>query len=225
VDARLTEAEFSRYLQESVLAGAYPPSLWLVHKARRGLVAGDETIEAMGERVLSARGGWSRHPGETIALVSHADLVAAWIVLDERRTAECRCEIKKAGICSSTWTARRRRRKLHPAADHQSSHGRRLSTVDSTPGGRRRRGSIICGLDSSPLQTPPHKWEESQSSEGSSPGDSYGASSAAYRRGRQQERRWWEWERQSGRIANGDSAAVACDHYHRYRRHPACFAS
>jgi beta-glucosidase len=28
---------------------------------------------------------------------------------------------------------------------------------------------------------------------------------------------WWEWERQPGRIANGDSAAVACDHYRRFR--------
>jgi beta-glucosidase len=28
---------------------------------------------------------------------------------------------------------------------------------------------------------------------------------------------WWDWERQPGRIANGDSAAVACDHYRRFR--------
>jgi beta-glucosidase len=28
---------------------------------------------------------------------------------------------------------------------------------------------------------------------------------------------WWEWEQQPGRITNGDSAAIACDHYHRYR--------
>ena len=28
---------------------------------------------------------------------------------------------------------------------------------------------------------------------------------------------WWEWEQQPGRIANGDTSAVACDHYHRYR--------
>ena len=27
---------------------------------------------------------------------------------------------------------------------------------------------------------------------------------------------WWEWEQQPGRIANGDTSAVACDHYHRY---------
>ena len=28
---------------------------------------------------------------------------------------------------------------------------------------------------------------------------------------------WWEFEQQAGRIANGDSSAIACDHYHRYR--------
>jgi beta-glucosidase len=28
---------------------------------------------------------------------------------------------------------------------------------------------------------------------------------------------WWEFEQQPGRIANGDSSAIACDHYHRYR--------
>jgi beta-glucosidase len=28
---------------------------------------------------------------------------------------------------------------------------------------------------------------------------------------------WWEYEQQPGRIANGDTSAVACDHYHRYR--------
>jgi beta-glucosidase len=28
---------------------------------------------------------------------------------------------------------------------------------------------------------------------------------------------WWEFEQQPGRIANGDTSGVACDHYHRYR--------
>jgi beta-glucosidase len=28
---------------------------------------------------------------------------------------------------------------------------------------------------------------------------------------------WWEFEQQPGRITNGDSSAIACDHYHRYR--------
>ena len=28
---------------------------------------------------------------------------------------------------------------------------------------------------------------------------------------------WWEWEQQPGRIAGGDTSAIACDGYHRYR--------
>src|SRR6476661_8571338 len=46
----------------------------------------------------------------------------------------------------------------------------------------------------------------------------WGTSSAAYQvEGGINNADWSEWERQSGRIANGDSAAMACDHYHRYR--------
>src|SRR6266487_651163 len=46
----------------------------------------------------------------------------------------------------------------------------------------------------------------------------WGTSSAAYQvEGDNKHSDWWDWERQGGRIANGDSAAVACDHYHRYR--------
>ena len=28
---------------------------------------------------------------------------------------------------------------------------------------------------------------------------------------------WWEFEQKPGTIAGGDTSAVACDHYHRYR--------
>jgi broad specificity phosphatase PhoE len=83
----LREADFSRYLQ-GVPYWQIPVRrpLWLVHKARRGLLPGDETIEAMAERVLGVVRRLAReHPGDTIALVSHADpLNAAWIVLDGR---------------------------------------------------------------------------------------------------------------------------------------------
>jgi broad specificity phosphatase PhoE len=60
--------------------------LWFVHKAKRGIVPGDESIEAMGERILGVVRRLARlHPDETIALISHADpLNAAWIVLDGR---------------------------------------------------------------------------------------------------------------------------------------------
>jgi broad specificity phosphatase PhoE len=103
-DPRLTEAEFSRYLQ-GVPYWQVPirRPLWLVHKARRGLLPGDESIEAMGERVLAVARTLAReHPGEPAAIVSHADpLNAAWILLDGRPQNERemhRKSLDKAGM-------------------------------------------------------------------------------------------------------------------------------
>jgi beta-glucosidase len=46
----------------------------------------------------------------------------------------------------------------------------------------------------------------------------WGTSSAAHQvEGDNRSSDWWEWEQQPGRIANGDTSAVACDQYHRYR--------
>jgi len=46
----------------------------------------------------------------------------------------------------------------------------------------------------------------------------WGTSSAAHQvEGDNRNNDWWEFEQQPGRIANGDSSEVACDHYHRYR--------
>ena len=86
-DYELREAEFSRYLQG--LAYWQVPlrrPLWFVHKAKRGIVPGDESIERMGGRILDvARRVAREHPGDTMAIVSHADpLNAAWILLDGR---------------------------------------------------------------------------------------------------------------------------------------------
>lgn len=86
-DANLREAEFSRYLQ-GLPYWQIPlrRPLWFVHKAKRGLLPGDESIETMGERVLDvARRVVRANPGETAVLVSHADpLIATWILLDGR---------------------------------------------------------------------------------------------------------------------------------------------
>jgi broad specificity phosphatase PhoE len=90
-DPRLREAEFSRYLQ-GVAYWQVPlrRPLWFVHRARRGLVPGDETIERMGGRVLEVAFQLVReHPGEPAVLVSHADpLQAAWVVMDGRPLTE-----------------------------------------------------------------------------------------------------------------------------------------
>ncbi len=46
----------------------------------------------------------------------------------------------------------------------------------------------------------------------------WGTSSAAHQvEGDNKNCDWWEWEQQPGHIAGGDSSAIACDHYHRYR--------
>ena len=46
----------------------------------------------------------------------------------------------------------------------------------------------------------------------------WGTSSAAHQvEGDNRNCDWWEFEQQPGRIANGDSSEIACDHYHRYR--------
>jgi broad specificity phosphatase PhoE len=103
-DPELREAEFSRYLQ-GVPYWQIPVRrpLWFVHKVRRGILPGDESIETMGERVLAVVRRLAReHPGETIAVVSHADpLNAAWILLDGRPQNERemhRSGMHKAGM-------------------------------------------------------------------------------------------------------------------------------
>lgn len=103
-DPDLREAEFSRYLQ-GVPYWQVPlrRPLWFVHKARRGIVPGDESIEVMGGRILGvARRVAREHPDEVSGLVSHADpLNAAWILLDGRPHNEremYRKAIDKAGM-------------------------------------------------------------------------------------------------------------------------------
>jgi broad specificity phosphatase PhoE len=86
-DPALREADFSRYLQ-GVPYWQVPlrRPLWFVHKARRGIVPGDESIADLGGRVLAVIRRMARErPGETAAIVSHADpLQAMWILLDGR---------------------------------------------------------------------------------------------------------------------------------------------
>ena len=103
-DPDLREADFSRYLQ-GIPYWQVPlrRPLWIVHKAKRGLVPGDESIEVMGGRILNVVRRLAReHPDEVIAVVSHADpLNAAWILLDGRPHNEremYRKAIDKAGM-------------------------------------------------------------------------------------------------------------------------------
>jgi broad specificity phosphatase PhoE len=100
----LLEAEFGRYLQ-GVPYWQIPVRrpLWLVHKARRGLLPGDEAIDQMGGRVVEAvRRVAEQHPDDASVLISHADpLQAAWLVMDGRPQTErelYRKAVDRAGV-------------------------------------------------------------------------------------------------------------------------------
>ena len=104
VEPELREAEFSRYLQ-GLPYWQIPirRPLWYVHKARRGIVPGDESFNALGGRVLHVVRRLAReHPGEPSAVVSHADPIqAAWILLDGRPHNEremYRKQVDKGGM-------------------------------------------------------------------------------------------------------------------------------
>jgi broad specificity phosphatase PhoE len=90
-EPELREAEFGRYLQ-GVPFWQVPlrRPLWFVHRARRGLLPGDESVEQMGGRILRVAYALSAdHPGELSALISHQDPIqAAWILLDHRPQQE-----------------------------------------------------------------------------------------------------------------------------------------
>jgi len=103
-DPGLVEAEFGRYLQ-GVPYWQIPVRrpLWVVHKARRGLLPGDEAMDQLGGRVVEVVHRVAReHPDEPSLLVSHADpLQAAWVLLDGRPQTErelTRRPVDRAGV-------------------------------------------------------------------------------------------------------------------------------
>lgn len=99
-EPELREAEFSRYLQ-GVPYWQIPVRrpLWVVHKARRGLLPGDESIDRLGGRIVGVMDRLAaEHPGEPAALVSHADpLQAAWVLMDGRPKTERELYRKQVG--------------------------------------------------------------------------------------------------------------------------------
>jgi len=103
-EPELREAEFSRYLQ-AVPFWQIPlrRPLWFAHKARRGLLPGDEAIRDLGGRIVEVMRRVARdHPEEASALVSHADpLQAAWVLMEGRLQNErelYRKPIDRAGM-------------------------------------------------------------------------------------------------------------------------------
>ena len=103
-ESEVREAEFGRYLQ-GVKRWQIPVRRprFFVHKLRRGALAGDESIETLGRRVLDVVHRVAReHPDEVSLLVSHADpLQATWILLDKRPQTEREMyhrQVEKAAI-------------------------------------------------------------------------------------------------------------------------------
>src|SRR5256712_491676 len=82
-EPELREAEFGRYLQ-GVPRWQVPMRRprFFMHKLRRGRVAGDESIETLGRRVLDVVHRVAReYPDEVSLLISHADPLQAALIL------------------------------------------------------------------------------------------------------------------------------------------------
>ncbi len=134
VEPALWEAEFSRYLQ-GVPFWQIPirRPRWVRHKLQRGALAGDESIETLGGRVLNVVHRLAReHPGEVSLCISHADpLQAAWILLDGRPPpAQGIRDVPQTGRPrgAARIRARRRSRGVDALRSGAEGHSRRLST-------------------------------------------------------------------------------------------------
>lgn len=100
----LIEAAIGRYLQ-GVPYWQIPVRRprWVLHKIRRGMLQGDESIEQLGERILQVVLRVAReHPAEVSLCVSHADPIqAAWVLLEKRPQTErelYRKPMQRAGL-------------------------------------------------------------------------------------------------------------------------------
>lgn len=100
----LVEAAIGRYLQ-GVPYWQIPirRPKWVLHKLRRGMLEGDESIQQLGDRIVAVVRRLARdHPGEVSLCVSHADPIqAAWVVLEGRAQTErelYRKSVQRAGM-------------------------------------------------------------------------------------------------------------------------------
>lgn len=104
VEPALIEAAIGRYLQ-GVPYWQIPVRRpkWILHKMRRGALAGDESIEILGGRIRDVVLRVAReHAGEVSLCVSHADPIqAAWVLFEGRPQTErelYRKPVQRAGL-------------------------------------------------------------------------------------------------------------------------------
>ena len=104
VEPALIEAAIGRYLQ-GVPYWQMPVRRpkWILHKMRRGALAGDESIEILGGRIRDVVLRVAReHAGEVSLCVSHADPIqAAWVLFEGRPQTErelYRKPVQRAGL-------------------------------------------------------------------------------------------------------------------------------
>lgn len=104
IEPALIEAAIGRYLQ-GVPYWQIPVRRprWIVHKMRRGMLEGDESIEQLGDRIRRVVVRLARdYPGEVSLCVSHADPIqAAWVLLENRPQTErelYRKSVQRAGL-------------------------------------------------------------------------------------------------------------------------------
>lgn len=104
VEPALIEAAIGHYLQ-GVPYWQIPVRRpkWVLHKMRRGMLQGDESIEQLGDRICQVVMRVAReYPGEVSLCVSHADPIqAAWVLLENRAQTErelYRKPVQRAGM-------------------------------------------------------------------------------------------------------------------------------
>lgn len=104
IEPALIEAAIGRYLQ-GVPYWQIPVRRprWIVHKMRRGMLEGDESIEQLGDRIRRVVVRLARdYPGEVSLCVSHADPIqAARVLLENRPQTErelYRKSVQRAGL-------------------------------------------------------------------------------------------------------------------------------
>lgn len=113
----LVEADFAHYLQGTRHKDLFwRKPMWYLHMIWPGLVAGDESVGAMHQRVqVVISEGLSEHPGQAFVCVSHGDPIQAFWTTTEGRPpwALHRLQCAKGGLLKLTYRGDRLTEKIY----------------------------------------------------------------------------------------------------------------